>query len=137
MYICVTEIDSITGILCTVEPMRNGPSLPKITNFNLEFIKSSEFPITTSLEGTYSKFPEYYGTCSDDADTTLVGVLKVLSEEEFSTAKELEHQNRKPAFSWVGDLATMSWQPPVPYPQDGNFYQWDEPTVSWVLVTQQ
>ena len=26
------------------------------------------------------------------------------------------------------------WQPPTPYPDDGNDYEWDEGTTSWVEV---
>ena len=35
--------------------------------------------------------------------------------------------------SWVLD-ANFNWVPPVPYPQDCNFYAWDEPTRSWNLL---
>jgi hypothetical protein len=58
----------------------------------------------------------------------------VLSEVEFNADKQAEHQARKPYPSWVGDLATMSWNPPVPYPQDDKQYYWDELTINWVEV---
>ena len=38
----------------------------------------------------------------------------------------------KPFASWVLDEATCRWEAPVPYPQDGKRYQWDEATTSWV-----
>ena len=31
-------------------------------------------------------------------------------------------------------LATCLWNAPVPMPDDGNRYQWDEDTVSWKEV---
>jgi hypothetical protein len=37
--------------------------------------------------------------------------------------------------SWVLDEATCQWNAPVAYPQDGKIYRWDEPTVSWIEVT--
>lgn len=37
--------------------------------------------------------------------------------------------------SWVLSEETCNWHPPIPYPQDGNKYEWDEKSVSWVLVT--
>ena len=40
----------------------------------------------------------------------------------------------KPYPSWVLDEATCRWEAPVPYPQDGKMYQWDEATTSWVEV---
>lgn len=39
----------------------------------------------------------------------------------------------RPHQSWVFDEATFAWNPPVAHPQDGNHYQWDESTTSWVL----
>jgi len=37
----------------------------------------------------------------------------------------------QPFASWVLDEATCQWQPPVPYPSDGNFYVWNEETEEW------
>lgn len=43
----------------------------------------------------------------------------------------------KPYPSWVpfGKLA-IYWTAPVPYPQDGKKYNWDEATLSWIEVVQ-
>ena len=37
--------------------------------------------------------------------------------------------------SWVFDEALCAFKAPVAYPTDGKIYQWDEPTVSWVEVS--
>lgn len=37
----------------------------------------------------------------------------------------------KPFPSWVLDEATCFWEPPVAYPNDGNFYHWVEDTQIW------
>lgn len=37
--------------------------------------------------------------------------------------------------SWVLDEDTCLWIAPTPMPTDGKKYQWDEPTTSWVEVT--
>lgn len=42
----------------------------------------------------------------------------------------------KPYPSWVLNTTTCQWQAPVPYPEDGKTYIWDEATLSWVLVPQ-
>lgn len=34
--------------------------------------------------------------------------------------------------SWTWDID--KWIPPIPYPDDGNPYEWDEDTLSWVLI---
>ena len=134
MYIQLTNIDADTGILCTDAPMRTGPALPNVKGFQFIFAKESFYPIDTNADGSYAEMPLYYGTCDDDADTTLTGVLKVLSQVEFNADKQAEHQARKPYPSWVGDIDTMSWQPPVSYPQDGKNYYWDESIINWVKV---
>ena len=41
----------------------------------------------------------------------------------------------QPYPSWILDSETYYWQAPVPYPNDGKNYVWDEATLSWVEVT--
>ena len=38
----------------------------------------------------------------------------------------------KPFPSWVLNEDTCLWDSPVPYPNDGDRYRWDESTQSWV-----
>ena len=38
----------------------------------------------------------------------------------------------QPFSSWTWD--GEKWNPPVPYPDDGNDYTWDEETTSWVVA---
>ena len=40
----------------------------------------------------------------------------------------------KPYDSWVLNEDTCLYDPPVPYPDDGNDYTWDEETTSWVVA---
>ena len=138
MYICVTEVDAVTKIPCTVEPQRNGPSMPNVKGFQFKWQNSSTFPVELAPDGTYLTAPKYYGTCDDDADTSIAGVLQVLTEEEYNTLRVAEHEARKPYPSWIGYLDTMTWGAPVARPIDavmngGNVrYQWDEATVNWI-----
>ena len=138
MYICITEVDAITKIICTAEPQRTGPSMPAIKGWTHLWHDSSTWPVPTSSDGTYLRAPRYYGTCHDDADTTLAGVLQILTEEEFNAAKVAEHEARKPYPSWIGYIDTMTWAAPVARPANaimngGNVaYQWDEATVNWI-----
>jgi len=39
----------------------------------------------------------------------------------------------KPYPSWFLNEETCRWEAPVPYPNDGQLYSWDESTKSWVL----
>src|SRR6056300_133089 len=38
--------------------------------------------------------------------------------------------------SWVLNEDTCLWDSPVPMPDDGKFYSWDEDTTSWIEVTE-
>jgi len=40
----------------------------------------------------------------------------------------------QPFPSWVLNEDTCLWDAPVPYPDDGQMYDWDEGTVSWVQI---
>jgi hypothetical protein len=40
----------------------------------------------------------------------------------------------QPFPSWVLNETTCLWDAPVPYPDDGLKYDWDEDTVSWVEI---
>lgn len=37
----------------------------------------------------------------------------------------------KPFASWLLNTELCIWTPPVPYPNDGKLYSWDESTKSW------
>lgn len=82
-YICVTHVDSKTGIPGHKAPMRNGPAHPKVKGLNLEWWDQSRWPLTHP-----DQYPRFYGTCDDDADTNLEGVIMVFQDTENTTAKE-------------------------------------------------
>lgn len=140
-YICVTEVDAVTKIPCTVEPQRTGPSMPDVKGLVIQWQDRSTWPVELAPDGTYLCAPKYYGTCDDDADTAVAGVLQVLTEEECNTLRLAELEARRPYPSWIGYIDTMTWGPPVPRPANaimngGNVrYQWDEASLSWVPQT--
>lgn len=142
MHIVVTEVDYNTRIPCTVEPQRTGPSMPAVKGLEIFWQDKSTWPVELSSDGTYLRAPKYYGTCDDDADTTIAGVLQVLTEAEYTAARTAEHEARRPYPSWIGYLDTMTWAAPVARPADaimngGNVpYRWDEAAVNWIPQAQ-
>lgn len=40
----------------------------------------------------------------------------------------------KPYPSWVFNTESLNWEAPVPKPDDGKRYRWNEETVSWIEV---
>lgn len=133
-YIAITEVDAITKVPCTVEPQRTGPSMPAIKGLQLDWADKSTWPVELAADGTYLRAPKYYGTCDDDANTTVAGVLEVLTEQEWMQRKHNEFYARRPYSSWIWNAETFVWSSPVSYPDDGKQYTWDEPTTSWILV---
>lgn len=138
MFICVTEVDTSTRIPCTVEPMRTGPSMPAIKGWQYLWCDKSTWPVEMNTTGVLLRAPKYYGTCDDDADVTIAGILETLTETQFNEARLIEHNARKPFPSWIGDFARMYWTPPVSQPSDGAMnggdvmYDWDESIINWV-----
>ena len=41
----------------------------------------------------------------------------------------------KPFPSWLFSNNILDWVPPIPYPEDGKPYAWDEATTSWVVFS--
>jgi hypothetical protein len=41
----------------------------------------------------------------------------------------------QPYPSWTLNTSTWLWNPPIAYPSDGNVYDWNETTKSWVERT--
>ncbi len=112
--------------------------MPAVKGWIYLWSDESTWPVSTDSTGTYLRAPKYYGTCDDDADTKIAGVLQVLTEEEYNALKVIEHEARRPYPSWIGYIDTMTWGAPVPRPANaiingGNVrYKWDEATVNWV-----
>jgi len=38
----------------------------------------------------------------------------------------------QPYASWLLNTTNYQWQAPVPYPEDGNAYKWNEEIINWV-----
>jgi hypothetical protein len=106
--------------------------MPNVKGFKFEWNNLSTYPVEVSYNGTYLRAPQYYGTCDNDADTSIAGVLEVLTETEYNERKHDEFYARQPYPSWNGDIDTMSWSAPVPYPDDGKNYEWNEETALWI-----
>ena len=85
---------------------------------------------------------EVYDGCTyewEGASVTDVHHVRAMTEEEKiakqQTVKDSWAAKNGPE-SWVFDEASCAYIPPVPYPTDGKIYEWDEPTTSWIEVTE-
>lgn len=58
-----------------------------------------------------------------------------IDEKEIKIALAKLDWSRGPAYpSWTFDESICWYRPPVPMPQDGKQYQWNEATLSWDLI---
>jgi hypothetical protein len=135
MYVKITYVDSATKIPCTKAPMTNGPSFPSLKGLCGIFgITEDLTNISISPDGSYETAPIFYGMCEDDADILASGFLGEISKEEYEAARETEHLARKPYPSWIGKPDTLDWAAPVPIPEDGKPYYWNEELLNWSEV---
>ena len=133
-YVIVTNVDAVSGVPCNASPMQAGPAFPALNGLNIEWSDQSTWPITT-IAGVYDRAPRYYGTCGDEADLSLPGVLEVITQRQFTALRRAEFFARKPFASWIFDEATLAWSAPIAAPQDGKQYTWNEATLAWVANT--
>jgi len=83
-YIAVTYVDRVTKIPGFKEPMKRGPVHPDVKGLNIEWWDASRWPIEHPDD-----YPLFYGTCEDDADLDIPGVMKVFEDSDTEgTAKE-------------------------------------------------
>src|SRR5574344_2694380 len=86
-YIKFTYVDSITGISVASHPAANGPVFPAVTGLEFIWARESHYP---------TDVPEFFGTCPDDADTQVDGVLGVYLQADWETMRDDEMRARNP-----------------------------------------
>ena len=86
-YIKFTYVDAVTGISIASEPATNGPVFPPVAGLEFVWARESHYP---------TNVPEFFGTCPEDADTQVDGVLGVYSQADWETMREDEMQARNP-----------------------------------------
>ena len=93
-YIKFTYVDAITGISIASEPAQNGPVFPLVTGLEFVWARESRYP---------TDVPEFFGTCPDDADTQVDGVLGVYSQTDWETMRADEMHARGPQTQFEKD----------------------------------
>ena len=86
-YIKFTYVDAVTGISVASEPAANGPVFPNVVGLEFVWARESQYP---------TDVPEFFGTCPDDSDTQVDGVLGVYLQVDWETMREDEMRARDP-----------------------------------------
>ena len=86
-HIKFTYVDAVTGISITKQPAVNGPVFPPVADLEFVWARESRYP---------TDVPEFFGTCPDDADTKIDGVLGVYLQADWETMRDDEMRARNP-----------------------------------------
>jgi hypothetical protein len=73
-------------------------------------------------------------TWTQGQDIAVIAWVEESGERFTATFNTPVPQPAQPFPSWGWDAAMQKWSPPVPYPDDGGHYDWDEAALRWVLV---
>lgn len=90
-HLTYTHVDAGTGVPGYLAPMRNGPAFPAVAGLSYIFALESLYPTDK---------PVFYGTCDDDADTSIPGVLHVVTEADAYNAHVNEMRRRVADRRW-------------------------------------
>jgi len=112
-------------------------AFPDVDTSNLPAEFARFVRVAAPAVGVYEKNQTVSYQLVDGVYTDIFSIEQMTTEE--ITAKQ---QAAKDAWikdngfaSWVFNNSTCSFEAPTPMPTDGKFYQWDEPTTSWVEMT--
>lgn len=86
-YIKFTYVDAITRVPVTVLPAVNGPARPAVPGLEFVWARESAYP---------TDVPEFFGTCPDDSDTDVPGVLGVFGQADWEQMRADEMRARNP-----------------------------------------
>lgn len=86
-YIKFTYVDAMTGVPVTASPAVNGPAFPAVDSLEFLWARESAYP---------TDVPEFFGTCPDDSDTEVPGVLGVFGQADWEQMRADEMRARNP-----------------------------------------
>ena len=93
-YLKFTYVDAITGISIASEPAANGSVFPNVAGLEFAWARESHYP---------TDVPEFFGTCPEDSDTEVAGVLGVYVQQDWETMQADEMRARGPQTQFEKD----------------------------------
>jgi hypothetical protein len=99
----------------------------ELINENNQESESKGIEFLTSWSGGYSNWKQTSYNGSIRKNFAGIGYTYDSIKDAFIPPKPFE--------SWSLDEDTCQWNAPIPRPTDDKIYRWDEPTTSWVELT--
>lgn len=84
-YIKFTYVDAVTGAPVSEAPALNGPVFPAVAGLEFGWARESQYPTAV---------PEFFGTCPEDSDIAVPGVLGEYIEADWLTMRDDEMRAR-------------------------------------------
>jgi hypothetical protein len=112
-------------------------AFPNVDTNNLPAEFARFVRVEAPVVGPYEKSRTVSYQLINGVYTDVFSIEQITDEEiaaKQQAAKDAWATSNGPA-SWTFNEATCSFDAPTLRPTDGKFYQWDEPTTSWVEVT--
>lgn len=112
--------NKVLQVIVVANAALNDLSFPDSEPVGIAFCKSLYGENTNWLQTSYNgSFRKNYAGIDSTYDANLDAFISV-----------------KPYPSWILNTTTCVWEAPVPYPNDGKPYYWDEATQSWRPVSE-
>lgn len=111
-------------------------AFPGIDTTNLPSTFACFVRVAPPAVGAYEVYEGMTYEWQDEVVTDVHHVRSMTAEEILQKQEAAQAHWAQHGFpSWVFDAATCTYNPPVPYPEDGGIYIWDESITNWVAPT--
>ena len=100
-YLKFTYVDAQTGISIAAQPAQNGPKFPPVVGLSFVWARESAYP---------TDVPQFFGTCPDESDTQIDGVLGIFGQGDWEQmqADEMAKRPQPPSIQTIIAVATQA-----------------------------
>lgn len=132
LYIKIEDGDPVNHPMLESNVLQVYPSID-LNNLPDYLAKFERVPAPT--KGIYEilEGPAYHWV---DGVVKDVWTVRLMTEQEKLDLQNSIKDSWTGPTSWQFNEELAAFLPPIPYPDDGKMYSWDEGTVSWVAVEQ-
>jgi hypothetical protein len=116
-YIKFTHVDAVTAVSVATEAALHGLAFPAVTGLQFLWARESVYP---------DPVPQFFGTCADDADTAIDGVLGLFSAADYDTMQADEMLARPSVRSIAKAARTTAVSAITVTTAAGNMFDGDE-----------
>ena len=111
-------------------------AFPDVDTSNLPAEFARFVRVAAPIVGVYENYIGVTYGLVNGVYTDIHGVVAMTAEEIATKQQAVKDAWALNGFaSWLFNEATCSFEAPTPQPTDNKIYRWDEPTTSWIEVT--